>query len=315
MPAIDVGDLLTQIIAALVAGLLLLVIQPGWLRRPTPPASSVSDIKNPSSGGNQAVVQRNSVGGDVNVGQHYTDNSQTTRITNNVNSASGTPASEDGWVKLILVLVAGVFVAGMFALFWPHLQGVSYGLVIAVVIMLAVAIRRTRQLRAWSARATIITILAVATLLVTCVAWAGISSLEREGISIAGVADEIGSLAADQRERGLPGYLDFFTGSVVPVILDGDRPIAMFVLFLALGAAASVALTIFVWLRVLEWHAFLEFSVPGKQREKVAVRAKNFVEEGRGYRMVLGGISLAAIALGCALGYVFDLWHWAVDST
>lgn len=308
MLSIDINDLWAQVLAGVIAGIVLLLVQPGWIRRPDPRASSSASAGHRNSGGNQAVFEGNTVTGDLRVDQRYIDKSRSTTITNNINNANNASASDDDWIKLFLVVCVGIVSAALFLLFRPLLQGVAYGTALATVVMLTVAIVRTIRIRAWTGRAILVTVIAVGSIVVTLFTWAGIATLDRDGLSLDGIAADIAPLPVEHDARGASMYIDYFLHSVLPVVLDGERPVLGFVISLMLAAAASVALSAYAWLRLLDWHAFLRFAHAGQQRPKVVARAKSFTE-GSGIGVIAGAALLAFVAIGCAYGGVYDLWQ------
>lgn len=308
MSAIDMTDLLTQVVAGIVAGIVLLFVQPGWIARPDRTSrGSGSEISNLNTDGNQSIIEGNKVRGDISVDQRHIDSSRTT-ITNNVNNTGGAAASDDDWGKVILILIGAVVAAGLFVLYRDLLQPISYGIALAVFIILLVAVLRTCRLKAWTPRATLSTIAGIGAVLVTHMTWVEIGSVERDGLSLSALASSIGTPTAEQNVQGLAGYFDYFFGTVIPALLDGARPVIPFVLFLMVAAASSVALSIFAWLRLLDWHAFLSFAIPGQRSARSVSRAKSFTE-GHGIGFLLGGVLLGVIAVFCAQGHAFDLWY------
>lgn len=304
MLAIDFNDLSTQIIAAVIAGVVLLIVQPGWMRRPPSLTSSASDDALSNSRGNQMVLKDSVVRGDVN--QRYTDNSRTTMITTNVNNMSDDSASRDPWAEVFIGFLVVVVTLVLFMIFWPFLRAISYGFAFAVAIMIAVAIHRTHRLRAWNARTVIAAVVTGGLVLVSLVSWMGIISTEREGISLPGVTNEIGYPAATQSASGFSGLTEFFFESALPFVLDGDRPVGFFIGSLAVGASFSVILIIFAWIRLLNWHAFLGCRKSDECSPRMTARAESFLE-GWKYGLIIESALLAIVGLSFSLGYVFDL--------
>ena len=305
---IDVNDFLTQTLAAIAAAIVMLAVQPDWVRRPDKVARTSSSAGgNHNHGGNQAILSDNRMDGSVQIDQQYTDNSQRTTIVNNVNRSTGASATSDELGKGLLIVAVALVAAVLFVMFRPLLQAISFGALTAVTVMLVVAVIRAQRLQVWTARGIITIVFVGVTFVLMFVTWTGVGTLQREGLSIDVISAAIPPIPAEQSDIGFPGYSDYFFNTVSPAFFGTSSTVVPFVLCLMVAAMAEAGLVVFAWLLVLDWHAFLSFNRGSAQKPRLVARAKSF-NEGGVARIVLFALIIGAIAVVCANGASYDLW-------
>ncbi len=308
MPVIDMNDFTTQVISAVLAGFILLLVQRSWMRNATSEAASeVVPTGHRNASGNQAVFSDSQITGGVHVDQSYKDESQHTTIIHNMENSPDASASDDTYGKVVLLLIGMAVAAFLFVLLRPLLEAMSYGVVVSTVVMALVAVYRTQKLHEWSFRAvaTIVTVAGAA--IVAVLTWRAMGSLAHEGMSLDAIRGAIPAFANDPNTGTIANYFDYLANSAFPSFFGVHDHVLPFVMFLLIAATAMAALCLIAVSAVWDWNAFLSFSSGSQQKRHLVARAKSY-NEGGAWGLLLGAVILAAVAILSANGFLFDFF-------
>lgn len=292
MPYIDPTAFWTQLIAGFLAGVLVLLVQPQWTRRPgsSPATTAAAQRATPIS---QAVSDVE-VHGSIN--QSVSIDYSSTRVANTYRSDSG--AQNDDWGEFVLKVVGGLLSILLCLLLLPVLRVVSVGASVGVVVMLVAAVLRSRRgPLLWIKPCTVACVRVAITLATVLVVWIGLSSTTRQGLTI--------SALAGQTPEGLRLW-----GGISWMFSRIAREGPAGLVFAALAVCAILVMfgSIFIsWLTVVRWHAFMRLSIAGVSDSERSERRARAFQEMTPARDVVTSIALGAIAGLLAYGTLFDL--------
>jgi hypothetical protein len=310
MFTLDPNEFWTQALSALLAGFLLLFVQPQWLKPPKQPLPS------PPAGGGLQVSGRNHV---VNTGQVHgdlhqelVDRSQQTTVITNIHAASptggGSTSSDTPWPMLLGALSAAVVGAGLFLVFQPLFLAVSIGAALGLLLITAMAAVRTRRLIAfWPKKATLAVLISLLACGVTVAVWFNLIATERGSLSLDQIRDRLPqNQAASEVATPVVAVKEFFQ-TTIPALIAMGAPTVLFVVLLILGMVTTFALIFVAWFLVLEWHAYLRFAHDTEAGPATTARAKNF-NEGKMLSPMVASLLLTGLALLCSNGSIYDLY-------
>lgn len=302
---IDMSDFSTQLIAAVVAGLVLLLVQRTWMGN-AKGAAAVPSAGPQNDSGNQAWISDSQITGGVRVDQSYRDESQhTTIIHQNMERSPDASAADDDYGKVVLLLIAMAVAAIMFVLLRPLLEAVSYGAVVSTVVMALAAALRARQLKTWSSRALATVITVVGTGLVTVLTWRAMGDVVRDGMSLGAIREAVPSFSADSDESVVASYFDYLVNSAFSSFFGFHEHVLPFTIALLLAGVAQAALIVVALSAVWDWNAYLSFR-SGSQKKHIVARAKS--HEGGVLGPLVAAALLAALALLSAHGILYDMF-------
>lgn len=307
MPVIDMSDLTTQLVSAVIAGLVLLLLQRSWMRNASSAVpSEAAPTGNHNASGNQAVFSDSQITGGVHVDQSYTDLSQHTTIIGNIEKSPDASASDDTYGNIVLLMIGMAVAAFLFVLLRPLLEAMSYGVVVATALMTLVAVLRTQK-SAWSVRAVATVVTVAGAAIVVVLTWRAIGSVAREGMSLDAIRGAVPPFSNDPTTGTMANYFGYLANSAFPAFFGVHDHVLAFVMFLVIAATAQAALCLIAVSAVWDWNAFLSFSSGSQQKRRLVSRARSH-EEGGAIGLLLGAAILAAVAILSANGLLFDVF-------
>jgi hypothetical protein len=307
---LDTNEFWTQALSALLAGVVLLFLQPQWLRRPKQPQASGRPEGGIQLNGRNQMVNTGQVHGDLH--QEVVDRSQRTTVITNIHGAApsggGSPTSDTPWGLMLAAFIAAVTAAALFLTFQPLFLAVSVGAALGLLVLITVAAVRTHRLLAfWPRRAVLAILFSVLACVVTVASWVNVTTTVRGPLSLDQIRGRLASGTTASDGASPVDHIKGFFQITVPSLMDMGMSTVFFVLTLILGVLAAFALIVSAWFLALEWHAYLRFSHDSEAGELTTNRAKVF-SEGKIVTNILASVLLASLAIALSNGTLHDLY-------
>lgn len=306
MPAIDFNDFTTQLISAVILGMILLLVHRSWMRnvKSVPAPQSVPGHRD--SIGDPAVIDEDALStGGLDAAPREDHGGARATILHDIEASPDAPASDDDYGKVVLVLLAMAVAALLFLLARPMVEALSYGVIVTTVVMGLVATYRTQALKVWSGRAIAAAITVVGAGVTAVVTWRAMGDLRRDGMSVGSINGVVPAFTEDPNQSMPGNYFDHVVDVVLPALFSIDEGLLPFVASLLLGAMAVAALCVFALSAVWDWNAYLSFSKGPREKKNVVARARSH-QDGGPLGLLVWAAAFAAVAVVSANGIPYD---------
>lgn len=306
MPAVDFNDFTTQLISAVVLGVILLLVHRSWMRNVKGAPAPQSAVDHPDSTGEPVVIDEDSLKANASDADPREDHGGArATILHDIETSPDALASDDDYGKVVFVVVAMAVAALLFLLARPMVEALSYGILVSTAVMALVATYRTQALKLWSGRAVAAAITVVGAGVTAVVTWRTIGDLRRDGMSVGSINDVMPAFSKNPDKSTLINYFDHVVDVVLPALFSIEAGLLPFVASLLLGAMAVAALCTFALSAVWDWNAYLSFSSGPRKKKNVVARARSH-QEGGPVGLLVWAAAFAAVAIVSANGIPYD---------
>lgn len=306
VPAIDFNDFTTQLISAVVLGLILLLVHRSWMRNVKGAPAPQSAMHHRGSISDPAVIDEDALSAEGwDAAPREDHGGARATILHDIETSPDAVASDDDYGKVVFVLLAMAVAALLFLLARPMVEALSYGIIVSTVLMALVATYRTQILKVWSGRAVAAAITVMGAGVTAVVTWTTMGDLRRDGMSVGSINDVVPAFSENPDKGTLVNYFDYVVEVVLPSLFSIEAGLLPFVASLLLGAMAVAALCAFALSAVWDWNAYLSFSKGPRKKKNVVARARSH-QEGGPVGLLVWAAAFAAVAVVSANGIPYD---------
>jgi hypothetical protein len=311
MVDMDLNSFWTQTLSAVVAGIVVMLIQPQWIggffRRKSDTSRAGLGCGNQNSGGNEISLTGSEVRGGIRQKINNVDNStRSTHIVNNTLTTSK-PSDQDVWGSILVGALICLLSVGLFLVITPVFHAVSIGASGGLVVLTAAAFARSKgqctSLR-WQPIVTVSFV--VASVGILWMVWINVLTTTRDSLSLLGIRGSDPEIGKFEGDLTFTDHLSRFMNQTMPSVVDRGIMAVVFLLFLLFGLVVSILLLFAAWKFVTEWHAYLSVQSGTKVGERTGARAGEFVEQKILQRLLLL-VVFGGLAFLLSKGYAYDL--------